>query len=118
MPRINRNKIAKGEEWLEEYFVPNILSQYFPKTNFSLSFSPQMSPGEFYIDNDTDGSGQTTVSLNVTIEPQQSEVFRQAIENDYQGVITPFEMAVSELGWDAQILGGDDDTWSFEVTVY
>ena len=123
--RINtkkQSKEEKGQDWMEEVFVANVLPVYFPDIKaFSESFnSMEMEPGEYVIDSDTNGAGEVIVFCDVACTPVD---FSRLSQLSYKELEAPFKKAAAVLDrFNVEILTNEDNeevpTMTFQVTIY
>ena len=115
---INRKLIEKGENWMEEVFLPTVAPLYFPNVmGFNQVFR---NPGEneYYIDHDYSANNDGTIVM--CIINGGSEVTSkcvEAINENYSAFCHPFKIAAEAFGVGAEIYSSADGFIIFSITL-
>ena len=111
-------KVQRGETWLDTTFMDTVLPQYI-SGELEQSFSSRLMPGQYRIDHDKDGRGDTVCFLTVACTEEQYEELMQEMESSYDNFVAPFKESAMKKYYAASVLSNDEDrTITFEITVF
>lgn len=111
-------KVDRGEMWLDTVFLDTVMPKYVPG-ELRQSFSTNLKPGQYTIDHDKDGAGNTICFLTVACTEEQYSDLMGKLKASYDDFAAPFKRAAAAKNYGSSILSNDEDmTLTFEITVF